>query len=167
MLPILISLPVLSLMVMFQTAILSRVHLLHGTVDLILLAVLAWALQERVTSAWFWSLIGGLMIGLFTALPFGALLVCYLTLTALALFLKSRIWKAPILAMFVATFVGTLLIHAVSLGLLIFKGTPLPVLDSLNLVTLPSLILNLLLAAPMYVFMGDLASWLYPKEIEV
>jgi rod shape-determining protein MreD len=165
--PILIALPLFSLLAMFQSAILSRVHLLHGTADLVLLALAAWALQERVETAWYWTVIGGLIVGLVSALPFGGMLAGYLAITALALFLRRRVWKVPVLAMFVITLVGTLLTHAITIGILRFQGTALPLVDSLNLVTLPSLLLNILFAVPVYVLISDLANWLYPKEIEV
>jgi rod shape-determining protein MreD len=167
MLPILLSLPILSLLLMFQSAVMSRIHLLHGSADLLLLALTAWALQERVKTAWHWSVLGGLLIGIVSALPFGVMLSGYLAITALAIFLRGRVWKAPVLAMFLATFLGTLLTHALTAGILIFQGVSIPLLDSFNLVVVPSMLLNLLLAAPMYVFMSDLANWLYPKEIEV
>jgi len=36
-----------------------------------------------------------------------------------------------------------------------------------GLITLPSLLLNLLLAVPLYVVMRDLAHWVYPeREVE-
>jgi hypothetical protein len=133
----------------------------------VLLALAAWALQERVQSAWAWAVIGGLVIGLASALPFGAMLAGYLAITALALFLRRRVWKVPVLAMFITTFFGTLLTHAITIVVMLVDGARLPLVDSLNLVTLPSLLLNLLLAVPMFVMMGDLASWLHPKEIDV
>ena len=165
--PLLLSLPVLSLLVMLQSAVISRVHLLHGTADLVLLALAAWALQERVQTAWHWTVVGGLMIGVASALPFGAMLGGYLVITALALQLRRRVWKVPVLAMFALIFIGTLLTHAISIGALLLRGVPLPLGESLNLVTLPSLLLNYLFALPMYIAMSDLANWLYPKEIEV
>jgi uncharacterized membrane protein (DUF373 family) len=69
--------------------------------------------------------------------------------------------------MIAATFIGTLIIHAISILTLRLMGTPLPLIESLNLVTLPSALLNLLLAIPVYALLGDLASWLYPVEIEM
>ena len=165
--PVLIALPFLSLLVMFQSAILSRIHLLHGAADLVLLVLVAWALQERVQTAWHWTVIGGLLIGLVSALPFGAMLGCYLLITGVALYLRRRIWKIPLLAMFVVTFIGTLLTHIVTIAVILFGGTTLPLVESMNLITLPSLLLNLLLALPVYVLMGDIANWLYPKEINV
>ncbi len=106
MMPILISFPVLGVLTMVQSAIMSRVHLLHGTTDLVLLVLAAWALHERTQMAWHWAVIGGLMIGLASALPLGITLAGYLLITALALFLKRQAWKAPVLALFLVVFFG-------------------------------------------------------------
>ena len=46
-------------------------------------------------------------------------------------------------------------------------GTPLPIGDSLGLIVLPSMLLNLLFAVPVYVIMRDLAQWISPvQEVE-
>jgi biotin transporter BioY len=95
------------------------------------------------------------------------MLAGYLAVTALALYLRRRVWKVPVLAMFVTTFFGTLVTHAITIIVVLVNGASIPLLDSLNLVTLPSLLLNMLFAVPMFVLMSDLASWTYPKEIEV
>jgi hypothetical protein len=49
---ILIAIPILIILVILQSAIVSLVPLLHGIADIVLLAILAWAVQDRVTSAW-------------------------------------------------------------------------------------------------------------------
>ncbi len=165
--PVLISLPILGFLIMFQSSVVSRIHLLQGTADLVLLALAAWTLQERVSSSWQWSIIAILLLSLVTALPLPALAVAYLAATGLALIVRQHVWQVPILAMLITTFAGTLIIQVVSYLAIWLEGTTLPLLESLNLVLLPSLLLNLLLAIPIYVIMGDLANWLHPKEIEV
>jgi rod shape-determining protein MreD len=166
-LAILIAFPILGGLMMLQSAIASRIPLMHGTIDLVLLALVAWALQNRVNTAWQWALIGGLLFSLASALPVGVMLVGYLGVVGLAELLKRRVWHVPVLAMFVTVFLGTLITHILSILALLLTGTPLPLWQTLNLITLPSLLLNTLLAVPMYALMGDLAGWLYPQEIEV
>jgi hypothetical protein len=46
-------------------------------------------------------------------------------------------------------------------------GNPLPWIEAFNLITLPSIILNLLFAIPAYALLGDLANFLYPEELAV
>jgi rod shape-determining protein MreD len=162
-----ISIPIFAALLILQTAIISRIPLLHGTADLVLLVILAWALQKRVQTAWQWGIIGGLMVGIVTALPFGTSLISYLLAVAMALALRQRVWQVPILAMFVATFLGTLLTHVIAVLSLRFLGDQIPIGDAFSLVTLPSILLNLLLAIPAYALLSDLAHWLYPEELEV
>jgi hypothetical protein len=69
--------------------------------------------------------------------------------------------------MFSITFLGTILVSALSLGVLRFAGVPLPMSDVLGLLALPSVLLNMLLAIPVYAVMRDLARWVYPTpEVE-
>jgi rod shape-determining protein MreD len=164
---ILMAIPILGGLLMLQSAVISRIPLLHGTADLVLLAVVAWALQERVETGWHWAILAGLLVGFISALPLVAALAGYLLTVGAALLLRRRVWQAPILAMFVATVFGTLLMHAISFVSLRLLGTPLPLRESLNLITIPSLLLNLVLAIPIYALLGDLANWLYPEELEV
>ena len=140
--------------------------LLNGTADLILLFIIAWALQDRVESTWQWSFIGGVFASLYTALPFGTYLVGYFLTASVARLLKRRVWKAPFLAMLAATFIGTVIVHSVSLIARLSTGVNIPVLTALNVILLPGLLLNLLLAIPVFSIMRDMATWLYPEELE-
>jgi len=164
---VILGIPILSALLIIQSAVLSRIPLLQGTADLIMLAVTAWALQKRVQTAWHWCLMGGLMVSYVSALPFGVPLASYLLTVGLALLLRQRVWQVPIVAMIITTFFGTLIYNIFAFISLALMGTPLPLLQSLNLVLLPSLLLNLLLALPFYVLLGDLAKWLYPEELAI
>lgn len=167
MLGILLSVPVLIVLTMLQTTVVKTLPLLRGTADLILLAIAVWALQERVRSSFEWAVLGGLIIGFLSGGPLIAYLAGYVGVAFIARFLRRRVWQTPILAMILTTFVGTLLVRGLEMGMLIFQGDPLPVLDSINLVILPSALLNLLLLLPMYALVSDLARWVYPEEVEV
>jgi hypothetical protein len=163
----LVALPVFSMLVIFQSTVVSRFPLLHGSADLVLLVIIAWALQEQVDSAWVWALLGGLLIGFSSAVSIFIPLIVYLTSNALALMTRRRIWQIPILGMFAVTLIGTLLSHGLTALTISISGTALPWLDVFQLITLPSLFLNILLAAPIYAIVKDFASWLHPEEIKI
>ena len=93
-------------------------------------------------------------------------LVGYMGVVLLAALLQNRVWQAPLLAMFTVTFLGTLFMHLLSFLYLSFLGDPLPFGTTLGLITLPSLLLNLLLSIPMYGLMRDLAGWVFPVREE-
>lgn len=164
---LLLGLPILGVLAVVQSAAVSRMTLLHGAADVVMLAVVAWALQPRVTTAWQWAVMAGMLAGVLTALPYGLLLAGYLAAASFAILLKQRVWQAPVLAMLVATVLGTVITQGLAWSVLRLNGVLLPFWQSVNLVLIPSLLLNLLLALPAYSFAGDLAAWLYPSEIEM
>lgn len=162
----LIGLLLFGILTIIQSTIVSTMPLLKGTADLILLFIVAWALQDRVATAWQWCLIGGILASLYSGLPFGTFIAAYLICAGIARLLKQQIWKAPFLAMLAATFISTVIVQLMSLLSRLVMGVSMPVVTVLNLILLPSLLLNLLLAIPIYSIMHDMANWLYPEQLE-
>jgi rod shape-determining protein MreD len=163
----LLSFPVLVFLLMIQMVIVSRLPLLAGTADLILLVLVAWSLHERVTTAWLWTAVAGLLVSFVSALPLFTPLLGYLVVTGIARLLQRRLWQTPILAMFVATVLGSLFYHLLAWFFLTFTGTSLPFQESLSRVVFPALLLNLLLSIPVYALVTDMANWVHPYELEL
>jgi hypothetical protein len=164
---LLVSIPILGGLAIIQSAILSSMPLLLGTMDIILVVLLAWALQDRVQTAWQWSLVGGGIMTLLSGLPIGVYFAGYLGATFLAGYIRRRIWKWPFLGMLTATFIGTLLVLVASWFARWLTGVYIPIGNAVILIVLPSLLLNLLITVPVFFVMKDLALRLYPREIEV
>ncbi len=164
---IFLAIPVLSIATILQSAVISRMPLLHGTADIMLLTIIAWALQKDVETGWQWGLIGGLLADFSSGLPFGIYTTSYLLTISLTLALRARIWRFAVLVQLFSTFVGTILTHAFSLLAVFVRGTSLPFQSVLQTITLPSLMLNLLLAIPIYILIQELAELVYPKEIKI
>ncbi len=163
----LVAVPVILLSVILQSAVISRVYLLAGIADLPLVMLAAWALQEEVDSAWQWAAATGLLVGFISAISWTVPVLGYIAVVALARIFQRRIWQAPLLAMFSITFLGTIIVSLLSLAVLRFSDVPLPISDVLGLLMLPSVLLNMLLAIPVYAVMRDLARWVYPTpEVE-
>lgn len=157
-----IAFPLLGLAVILQSSVVSQMHLLSGYADLPLLLLAAWALQERVDSSWHWAAAACLMLGFISSMPWLVFVIGYFGVVFLAQMFQRRVWQAPLLAMFSVVFLGTLLMHFLSFGLLSLMGTPLLLADVMGLITLPSLLLNMLLSIPIYALVRDLARWVYP-----
>lgn len=162
----LVAFPFLALAVILQSAIVSRISLLSGYADLVLVIVVAWALQEGVTTAWHWAVTAGAMTAVVSGLPWAVPLVGFLTAVLLAQMLQKRIWQAPLILMFTVTFLASLFSHILTFVVLNFTGASLSPGDAFSLVTLPSILLNLLLAIPILWLMRDLSRWIYPMEGE-
>lgn len=152
---------------MLQSAIVSRVYLLSGIADLPLVMLAAWALQDEVKSAWHWALAAGLFVGFVSGIGLLVPVMSYLIVVMIAQLLQRRVWQAPLLAMFLVTFLGTIILYLISFASLRLANVPLSVSDTLGLLTLPGVLLNLLLAIPVYAVMRDLSRWVYPSpEVE-
>jgi hypothetical protein len=163
----LIAAPVIVLVVILQSAVIRRITLLSGYADLALVMLAAWALQEDVKSAWHWAVATGLLVGFVSGILWIVPVISYLVVVALANILQGRMWQAPLLAMFSITFLGTIISNLLSLIVLRFLGVPLVIGDTLGLLVLPSVLLNMLIAIPVYAVMRDLARWTYPSvEVE-
>ncbi|HSK66045.1 MAG TPA: rod shape-determining protein MreD [Anaerolineales bacterium] len=163
----LIAIPVILLAVILQSAVISRVYLLSGSADLPLVMLTAWALQEEVESSWHWAVALGLMVGFVSAIPGYVPVLSYVIVVWLAEMLQRRVWQAPLLAMFSVTFLGTFLLHILTYVVLRVGGVSMPLEDVLGLLVLPGVLLNLLLAIPVYAIMRDLSRWVYPvPEVE-
>ena len=163
----LVAVPVILLSVILQSAMISRIYLLSGFADLPMVLLAAWALQEEVDSAWHWAVAMGVLVGFVSGIQWFVPVFGYLIIVGLAQVLQKRVWQAPLLAMFTITFLGTIVISVLSLIVLRFSGVPMPVGDVLGLLTLPGVLLNMLIAIPVYAVMRDLARWVYPNpEVE-
>ena len=163
----LIAFPLLAFVVILQSAVISQMSLLAGYADLMLVILAAWALKADASSAWLWALLGGIMVSFVSGIPWPVAVIGYLIVVLFAQILRQRVWQAPLLAMFSVIFLGTLAMNILALLVLNLLGTPLPLGDSLGLVVLPSVLLNLLFSIPVYAVVRDLAQWVSPaQEVE-
>ena len=161
---ILTAIPVLGLVTMLQISVASRILLLSGNVDLLLLVVAAWGLQERVRAAWIWGVVASLLAGLVSGVPWYIYIIGYLSVVGLARLLVHRIWQAPLLAMFAVTFIGTLELLMLTFVQRTILEVPLSIGEVFSQIVLPTVLLNLLLAIPVHSLIRDLAERIYPEK---
>ncbi len=91
----------------------------------------------------------------------------YLGITTVVRISSNRIREFPVLGMLIATIGATFIQHMIEIIVLFIAGTQLPFNQSLVLVTLPSILLNLFFALPVYALVTDLARWIYPIEVQI
>lgn len=159
----LIAIPTIIFAVILQSAVISRIYLLSGIADLPLVMLAAWALQDGVDSAWHWAVALGLMVGFVSGIPWYVPVISYAIIVGFARVLQRRVWQAPLLAMFSVTFLGTAVLSLLSFLVLRLSGVSMALEDVLGLLVLPSVLLNMLLAIPVYAVMRDLSRWVYPS----
>jgi rod shape-determining protein MreD len=162
----LIAVPIVLVLFMLQIGIFSNLRLLHGTPDVMLVAVIAWALNDRVKTGWLWGIMAGMLVGYASALPFVAVLAGYVAITGFARFLQRRVWQAPLLAMFMTTLLGTLMMAGITILSLSFGGSSFSFQTAISQIILPTVLMNLMLALPIHFIFIDFADWVYPLEEE-
>lgn len=161
---VLLSIPILGLITILQSAVISRLPLNRGTADLVLIVLVALALQKTISYTWQWSIVGGMFVDFFSGLPFGVFTASYLIATAIALFLRDRIWRYSFLMQLLVVFIGTIVSHSITLLILILQGGSLELSTVLQVVTLPSIILNFMLSLPVYILIQDIIQQVVPQE---
>ncbi|KAA3648848.1 MAG: hypothetical protein DWQ07_01225 [Chloroflexi bacterium] len=150
-----------------QVTVVGRINMLEGAADLVLLVLLGWVLHARAEGVWQWGVLAGAFIGITSAQPVWLPIISYLSITAVGYLIQTRVWQIPLLNLLTTTIAGTLIIHSLTSVYLTVIGTPLQLSEIFNLVILPSIFLNLLIALPIYSVMTAITNWVYPPEVEV
>ena len=143
-------------MALFQSVVLSQLDLWGGRPDLVLLVVLVWAVTRGVQEGMVWGFIGGLVIDLLSGGPFG---ITTLALLIVA-WMSGQPWGRGIgsmtMRLLLLAFVAVLAYHLVLLFVLAWTGYTVDWARSILGVTIPSALLNAVLAP----FVRWLLGWL-------
>ena len=161
---VILSIPVLAFISILQSAVVSRLPLSQGVADLMLVTLVAIALQKRVSTAWQWSIIGGLLIDFSSGLPFGIYTISYTLATAMAMFLRERIWRFAFLMQLLVVLFGTLISQGITYLVLFLQGANLDFVTVLQVITMPSIILNFMLSLPIFILTRDVLDQIHPQE---
>lgn len=163
---IIIGIPILILLVIIQSTIVSRLNLSYGSADIVMLVLIALGLQTGTKRTILWFAFGGLLLSIISAVPLMYPLIPYLMIGLILEYIRRRVWKIPLLMMIIISFVGTLIYTSISYLIINFSQVPLPLNTSIVSVFLPSAALNVALGIPIYLIVSDWSSWLNPKDEE-
>jgi len=149
---------------LLQVTMMMRIRLLDGAADLVLLTLAPWVLLADGKPDWRWGLMAGLMVGYASALPVWVLVLAYGAAAGICVLLHRRIWQVAILTLVTSVLLGTLAIHLITMGYLWVSANPLPFADAINLITIPSMLLNLILVLPIYAVISEVNKLIAPAE---
>ena len=153
-------------MLMLQLSVFSQWKILAGSADLLLLFVIAWCLHDHSKYLWLLVLVFAGITTFISALPFYVPLAVYFGVYLLSRQIHARIWQTPLLGMLVVTFIASLGQSAFTLAAIFVQRVDINLADALNRITLPSLLLNMLLAIPVHALVRELAYYAFPKGVE-
>jgi hypothetical protein len=153
---------VLFLAMMFQMVVVNKLSLLYGYADLVLLIIIIYGLHPKAKHSYFWAIVAGLMFGYISKLSIIVPMSVYFLVIWGAI--KMRIWQMPILAYLFVVIVATFLYQFGSLISLKVAGSILPLVESINLIIIPSVLLNLIFAIPIYYIFNDFLDVVFTEK---
>lgn len=151
---------------MLQMSIFSQWKILSGSADIILLFIVAWCLHDRNKRLWLLVLIMAAFAGTISALPAYIPLIVYFIVYRVSRLFQARLMQSPLLGMLVLTFGASMLQIVLNIAYLFVIRVDLNFTDALVEVAFPSILLNMLLAIPVYVVVREIALYAFPKGVE-
>ena len=142
-----LSFPVMLILSVLQTVAVSRLNILSGSADIVLLSIIAWG-----------------VISLMTAMPAIAVVIGYLIIALITWIIHKRIWQSPILAALLSVIIGSVAKFIVDIIGLQFIGVGFRLITGIREILAPNMIMNLFFIFPIYLLISDLANWIVPKE---
>ena len=160
-----IGIPVIALLAVLQTSLVSHLRLLEGRPDLVLLAVVAWALTGKGREAMILGFAGGLFLDAFSAVPLGVSSAALVLVAVITSYSEGQFWGINPIMQLAAVLVGSVVYYAVILFALVAIGQPVDFQQALGQIVLPSLFLNLILALPAVQIGESLHGVLHPARV--
>jgi rod shape-determining protein MreD len=162
-----IGIPLLALLAVLQSTILSHIRLLDGRPDAILIVVVAWSIAGRTNEAMVWGFVGGLFLDLYSGVPFGSTSIALIIVAYLVSFPEGRFWESHVVMPLGVMLVASTVFHVLGIGTLLLVGQPMDLDSALTRVLLPSTFMNLVLILPVLQIAGEFVQRLYPPEVKI
>jgi len=133
--------------------------------DIVLLFIIVWCLNPQSKKFYIPTLLAGSIMTWISSVPIPAIMISYLLTALITRTFVKRLWEMPLFSMLVLTIITTFLQHLIYILCMQFTGSPIPLITSLQEITLPSIFLNFIFALPTYFLVHDAQKWAY-QEIE-
>lgn len=161
----LVGIPAIGVLVVIQSSLVSHLRLLDGRPDLVLLAVVGWALTGRGREAMVLGFIGGLLLDSFSQVPLGWSAAVLVLIAAMISYSEGQFWGVNPLMQLAAVLVASVLFQLAGMLAVLLIGRPIDFGLALSRIVLPSAFLNLLLALPTAQAAEALRNALYPPPV--
>lgn len=162
----LIAIPVILLLTGLQISLSGKFIILDGFADIILVWIAAWVAQTNVKQNWFWIVVAISIVCYVSAIPWYSTVISYLILLTISVFIHRRLWQSPFLAFLIILIIGSIFYYFDGVIGLKFSGSLININEAFLRIILPSIILNLIIALPVYLISRDMVHWVYPGEVE-
>ncbi len=151
-----LSAPLLFLMALLQVTLMPHLTVGHVQPNLVLVAVVCWALARGATDGALWGFVGGISLDMLSGAPFGIYTFVLAVVGTVAGLGAALIPSDHVLLVPAVSVLCTILQQGGCLWLLRAAGWPLDWATALPTVVLPAALLNLLLTVLLYPLAGRL-----------
>ena len=145
--------PLLVIVAILQSTIVSHFRIWGVFVDLPLLVVVSWGLLRGPREGLIWGFVAGLTVDLFSGAPFGAATLGLMAVGSLSGLGKSAVFGSQIFLPLITVLLVTIVYDILFLLVVWISGYPVSWLDSLFRLILPSAVLNTALMPVVFVIM--------------
>jgi hypothetical protein len=162
----LIGIPLVLLLVIIQTTVMSRLGISNGAIDLVMISLIAVGIHNKTKHTVYWFLWGGFLLSIISAIRFMFPIIPFFLIGVLVEYSKKRIGRVPIMLMLLLIFISTLIVHIFAFFTIYVTSAPLPPGESFMQVVLPSIALNIFFGVLIYLLVHDWYEVLLPAEEE-
>jgi rod shape-determining protein MreD len=162
---LIIGIPLMAVLAIIQSAIISYVPFLQGTPNLVLLGIVSWSLIGRSKEAMILGLLGGVFLDMLSGLPVASTAISLILIAYLVSLLEGGFWESNFFTPLLATLFSTVIFFSLTLLTLLLSGRTIDITTSMARIFLPSLFLNLVLCLPVYHLSGWISNLLSPTTV--
>jgi rod shape-determining protein MreD len=137
--------PLLVIIAILQTSVVSRLTVWGVFADLPVLVVVSWSLLRGAREGVIWGFVAGVTVDLLSGAPFGAATLSLMAVGFLSGLGRSSVFGAHVVFPVVMTFLATIVYNVLFLLIVFISGETVVWLDSLYRIILPSAVLNAVL----------------------
>ena len=158
--------PLLVVVAILQSTVVSHFQIWGVFADLPLLVVASWGLLRGPREGLIWGFIAGLTVDLFSGAPFGAATFGLMAAGFLSGLGQSTVFRSQFFLPLLAVLLATIVYDILFLLVVWISGYPVSWLDSLFHLILPSAVLNAVLTPVVFVIMRWLNTRFGREEME-
>lgn len=159
-----IAIPVMALLAIIESSVLSRFPILGITPQLMFVVALAWGLERGLEEGLIWAFIGGIVADLFSIAPLGISALGFMAGVGIPLLIRPVLPPRRLLVAMLLTALGTLIYLAVYFVGLRLYGFGIGLGGMVEL--LPLVVVHVVLIAPAYLLVQALLRAFKPRRVE-
>lgn len=148
-----IAFPLLALIVALQSSVIPQVRVAGVQPDLVFLIVVLWSANAELEEGVFWAFVGGIMQDLLSITPIGTSTIAMLGAVFAVNLISRQLYRVNLILVMGIITIGTVVYHFVIQFVLTLNGLGLSFFEILTQIVAPTLVYNLVLVIPIYVFL--------------